>query len=701
MKHKKQKYQPTNAPAVNTPREFYLISVSLLIFLIGILATRTDIVDPDTSYHLMISRMMVESRGILRAVPQLDNMAWGTHFVDKEFFFHILTAGSYALLGDTGLKVLTLCLDLGIAWVLYSFLRRRTAASWTWVLLIGVFVAQATYMFRISAARPHVLAILLYLLNLQGVLDRQKYKIIVTSFLLPLAYHVLYLAPLNLVAGLLFYRDSRKFMWLGLGAFTLGVLTHPYFPDNIGVFLTQMQSGLIVKEIPAWLIPAEFAHPPLTASWQIHACFLALVGLVLWQRHVLIRLAQPSRREVYALMALTMLWYVTMLVNFRALEYAFPVWFLCFCALFCVLPRLRVVFLILAGGLLLFEVLATLEHKPRVGFKSIIAFLDDNKEAISHIPAGAAGKKVFNCFWNQGSQIFFHRPDMKLVDLLDPIFLFKHDRRLFDLRESLSDANEIDPYTVIAGAFQASYSLCEFGNLNMQLDLDPRFHRLTPQALNYTVRLNERFVDSTPLALYEIDEGGQRPFVTGLRHSHTSGGDGKITLVEKDGVFKGKNLKTGTFVKTTACNEFLIPNDVLNVKSNAVVVGVGGSLHPTILWNKQRLAPIRPSVDQAKGMLKEFVLLPNTLGVDDTMIIEICQEISDVDTLALSLWTPEDIFHQCQIKRNLNGMLKEVEFLPVVQAKFQYSSLNICAEIKKICASPTTSPSWCPRFSEL
>ena len=42
--------------------------------------------DPDSYYHLAISRMTLEN-GLIRALPQADNMAWKSFFTEKEFLF--------------------------------------------------------------------------------------------------------------------------------------------------------------------------------------------------------------------------------------------------------------------------------------------------------------------------------------------------------------------------------------------------------------------------------------------------------------------------------------------------------------------------------------------------------------------------------------------------------------------------------------
>ncbi len=47
--------------------------------------------DPVRYHHLALSRLSSE-QGLLRTLPQIEDLGWGQYFPDKEFLFHVLTA---------------------------------------------------------------------------------------------------------------------------------------------------------------------------------------------------------------------------------------------------------------------------------------------------------------------------------------------------------------------------------------------------------------------------------------------------------------------------------------------------------------------------------------------------------------------------------------------------------------------------------
>jgi hypothetical protein len=632
--------------------EWFYFILTLLAFAVGILATRTDIVDPDGLFHIAISRMMLKD-GIVHAIPQLDQLSWGTHFVDKEFFYHVLSSIAYGLGGEEGFKGLTILLNGIFAWSLYDFLKSRGISPKTRFFLLLLVAAQASFMFRISTVRPLVLSITLYTLNLLAILRRRTWLVILTSLLLPLSYHVLYLIPLNLFLAFIFFKDYRKPLLWGLTACAVGILIHPYFPDNISIFITQIESGLIPKDIPLWLIPAEFFQPPFSASWQVHLCFVSLLGLFIANRRSLL---DNDQREMQFALVLTVIWYATLFVNYRALEYAFPVWFVAFCLLFLCL-RGNLTMIVVTGLLLTCEIYATLENTPWRGFQVIPNFLATNKTVIDKIPVEAKGSTVLNCFWNQGNPLLYHRPDLKLIDLIDPIFFFKTNPQLFNLRESLNDGKERDPHAVIATKFHAKYFLCEFGPINMQLELDPRFQRLYPSSLQFKINFKENSVDSTDLSLYQIDERSARTFVSFRQDAAQSKQD---------------------------CSQMKIDAADILARKGSVFLGFGMNYRieqASVIVNDS-VIPLPNALAQSTSILDVLVPLPHALEASDQVSFKWCGEPGEPTA---SLWTFEDIVWQCQIKANTSPMFHDLEFSQILHHKFPKMTISVCDQARALC----------------
>ena len=92
--------------------------------------------------------------------------------------------------------------------------------------------------------------------------------------------------------------------------------------------------------------------------------------------------------------------------------------------------------------------------------------------ASSLIPEEAEGKKVFNCQWDAGSYIFYLRPKMRFVDLLDPSLLWYASPEKYTVRQGLISGAYRDPHLVLREVFGADYVLCGSPELNRQMVAD-------------------------------------------------------------------------------------------------------------------------------------------------------------------------------------------------------------------------------------
>jgi hypothetical protein len=110
-------------------------------------------------------------------------------------------------------------------------------------------------------------------------------------------------------------------------------------------------------------------------------------------------------------------------------------------------------------------------------------------EAISTLPADAAGKKVFNCEWEAGAYLLHERPDVRFVDLLDPAFLWRASPQKYLARLGLIKGAFHDPHAMLRDAFKADYVLCASPELIRQMDADPVHFRSLPDVNSNQVRM--------------------------------------------------------------------------------------------------------------------------------------------------------------------------------------------------------------------
>ena len=94
--------------------------------------------------------------------------------------------------------------------------------------------------------------------------------------------------------------------------------------------------------------------------------------------------------------------------------------------------------------------------------------------AVSLLPPEAEGKKVFNCQWDSGAYIFYLRPRMRFVDLLDPALLWRVAPEKYLARVRLINGAYRDPHLVLRQVFKADYVLCGSPALNRQMEADRR-----------------------------------------------------------------------------------------------------------------------------------------------------------------------------------------------------------------------------------
>jgi len=215
--------------------------------------------NPDRYYHFAISKMTAEN-SLIRSLPQADDLGWGKYFPEKEFLFHQVTAIGYRLYGDYG--VIFICGMIGTAICLLLFLITSSYLHPAYAgLLIILFALNVPYFStRIFMIRPHMLAILCYLILIYGFVKQKKWVVLTGTALFVLSYHAFFIifpiiiagiavltAGKNALAGeeMFFWKKSLIYLLMGLAA---GILLNPYFPANLIMGWEHMNFALLSSE---------------------------------------------------------------------------------------------------------------------------------------------------------------------------------------------------------------------------------------------------------------------------------------------------------------------------------------------------------------------------------------------------------------------------------------------------------------------
>jgi hypothetical protein len=164
----------------------------------------------------------------------------------------------------------------------------------------------------------------------------------------------------------------------------------------------------------------------------------------------------------------------------RALEYAVPLTAVVAGLLVARAPRRRLAALLLALAATLTQVPAVTARArqpapPPVRTREALA-------AVEALPGGTAGALVFTCEWHAGAFVLYRRPDLRVLDVLDPRLLARAAPPLLDARLALNAGRAADPVGVLRGVFGARHVLCEAPAVTRALDADPDARRLHPPA---------------------------------------------------------------------------------------------------------------------------------------------------------------------------------------------------------------------------
>src|SRR5260221_12583871 len=130
------------------------LGVGVVLYSLILFAGNQLLNDPDSYWHLVVGRWMVEHRAFPTADPFSFTMT-GVHWIAKEWLSQILYAGAYAFAGWGGVVILATA-AIALAFTLLArFLVEKLAPLPAIGLVAAAFVILAPH----ALARPHALAL--------------------------------------------------------------------------------------------------------------------------------------------------------------------------------------------------------------------------------------------------------------------------------------------------------------------------------------------------------------------------------------------------------------------------------------------------------------------------------------------------------------------------------------------------------------
>jgi hypothetical protein len=628
----------------------------------------THLSDPDRLYHLALSREAVESGQLyLKTLPQAEGLGWNEYFPDKEFLFHQLTNLGYRLGGEAGVVGIALLCSVLAAVSFFLFGAGRIPLLPALQVTIVTFFVPVL-LFRLQMLRPHVAAIMFFVLLNVAILRKNRWGAAAGGLLFALSYHAVYIPLICLgalaVSAFAAARAERKVLlkvagW-GLGGVGAGILLNPYFPSNLVAAweiaripslmqgeLGQAQFGNELYPVPSNVFFHLFLLPMLVAA----AGVLAAGGKLLqWQRN-----GSTDWRWAY-LVPLTLFFLALCFQNRRAAEYLLPVSGFLLVLLLEQVKRWD--WRSITASFALLAAFAGYYGKELVdaALAPVRPWVYESATAVRAIPPQPEAK-VFNCEWDKAPYLLYYRPDLRFIDLLDPSLLYFHRPDVFASREALRLGQVADASGLIQSAFAADFVLCVNPDVVRQLEFDPGFRRLYPEPA-------AQVVEAVPY-VFEVRKGQDAAYVRkfSVRRIHSSRkGFFMKSPQDAEGEERQLELEKTTFLNLSALfAEEAGPDDALCALvepeqteltrlAGAGYLVLGGGRNLRLWLNGEPLYASEGGFQRAQNA-QVVVPLPRPLRASDRIGLVACSA-SDAPFwgAALSLWKEGELADRCAWK---------------------------------------------------
>lgn len=453
----------------------YLFLALFCLFYFSYLQSTPTFNDPDSFYHARVAKQMVE-HGFRLDFHALPLTTLEQHYADHHFLYHVLLMPFVAWLDPLwGIKIAQVIFATAAMLTLYSFMRAfRYRAPLLWTLAV---ISTGSFLFRLMLDKVPALSIMLFILGIWAIFRRKKIALAACGF----AYVWLYAGfPILIgVVGIamiihLFFSwrqpagglHNKTIDWKGaadlllptLIGILLGIITHPYFPQNLAFYWEQtVRIGLLNQASNIGVGQEWFGQPFLKLVNNIGILAIAgiVIGLFFSSRAVL------TARNV-VLLVLSVFFFAMTMRSQRNIEYLVPVLAITLAALLTAAlqnPRpwhmffwknelrarpffyLLVAAAIVYGGMLIVAKDArwvatnvrhgmSFEHYAGAG-----RWLEDNAKP---------GELIWHSDWDLFPELYYHHPSGAYIAGLDPRFFFFANPELFQRWTGITNAITLD-----------------------------------------------------------------------------------------------------------------------------------------------------------------------------------------------------------------------------------------------------------------
>lgn len=440
-----------------------LVFIAAFAFIYPVQFSTTSIPGFDGYYHIKFAAITA-AQGLITDFPWFPYSFWNDHFADHHFLYHIflIPFTFYDLI--FGAKLSTVFFFSVVAVVFYELLvKSRIPCPWIWVVVLAI--ASHIFLYRMCLPRASVIALSFLFLGQYFILGKNRKWLFVLSVLFVWLYggftiFILLAFFMLLSQWLLEKQSDYKTMFAILAGIAVGLITHPYFPENLILVYTQTFAAGISRVV----VGGGEWYPYKFGEWIEAHIWISL--LLLFALGVFIAAKEKPRFDTLGWLLFFVATFIMTLNSRRFIEYLIPAMVMASASLFRdatfrwreIVPREWIVpaLSIVAILLLLFGVhqVEAVEKKLKGSSRESARY----KQAALWIKEHGPATTVFNTDWDDFPELFFYNAQSGYVAGLDPAFLYLYNKEMYQKWIEIGNGKiKEDPYPILKNLFKTQF----------------------------------------------------------------------------------------------------------------------------------------------------------------------------------------------------------------------------------------------------
>ncbi len=474
-----------------------IIFIALILGLgvvFGLNQISNELADPDAFYHMRMAQLMAE-QGIIKDFIWLPYTTLGENFANQHLVFHALMIPFVAWMNPfVGIKIYTIILALTMLVVLAVTLKKLRLPSW-W-LVTSVLALTIPFTFRLNLVKATPLSLILVLLAIICLFYKKNRWLLLISTIFVWTYGGF--AILLLVVGIWslaellegeslakltsidFWKKFFKPIAIVLIGFSIGLVVNPFFPNNLYFYWDQLVQIGIINYQDTIGVGSEWSpyHPGNLFIGSTLLTVLVVISLSL----LFIKRIKFKQLDWFAL-GIFILGLLLVLKSRRYVEYFGPftalavaIWlrhsWIKLKELFCLLTNQwpGILVYVVLTGLLVFSFTPVILNDIEINQRDVRSGTDVTKyqAACEWIKQNATpNSKILHSDWDDFPMLFYHNSNNAYMAGLDPTFMYRYDKDLYNLWVDLTLGNYTGDVELALQTLDVEYIIIETNHTSM------------------------------------------------------------------------------------------------------------------------------------------------------------------------------------------------------------------------------------------